>query len=451
MVTDTQENKLLYRQNAEGDVYITPENYFTGSQFCIKPTKFELEKGILFAGHRFLPFCAINKPPIKTDLLWNDNKIARTEITMPFEDAITYYALFGFKQMAYIIPEEGGKLEMPDPDNLQMDATFIVYDMKEFYKDNKVKKGDILIGTVQDYTNQTIKIEHFPAKGLFEKVGIISEWKKRFEIEITHISSYLTPLKMTIEKELANALFVEDNFMIKNPYVNIGAALDDADSLELTEFMGCGIIWPKDEDIYEHLSMEDMPDDFGVEDDFLNHVEEPYELTELEDLVKTMGLELTEGEIEAYMRDELFHKGDSLESIRDAMFVGGREKNLKKYFPEEYKEFSDLLTDKFKQVQADYNFFRDAKMGKVRHELFAIKEEHLRFMRRLDANFVMPDDLPMDEIFSLADVMIQVGLLLEGLNDDEEITKKELKELPKMIAMLNPMVTKMIKSIEDSI
>ena len=57
------------------DLYITKAGCFTGREFGIKPSKYEIENNILIVGHRCVPFIDGDVLPFEIDFSYNSEKI----------------------------------------------------------------------------------------------------------------------------------------------------------------------------------------------------------------------------------------------------------------------------------------------------------------------------------------------------------------------------------------
>ena len=87
--TSPSEEAELIRESAaifEGDIDLFPtedleifepkNGFFNGGSFLVTPSEYEIKKGILFPGHRFIPFCCTSVFPSEVTISCDKEKIS---------------------------------------------------------------------------------------------------------------------------------------------------------------------------------------------------------------------------------------------------------------------------------------------------------------------------------------------------------------------------------------
>ena len=73
--------------------------FFTGREFVITPDEWEITQGVLFPGHRFIPFLPDTVFPSEAKLILPDgSEAAKRKITLPLGQIFHYHLLLGHPQ-----------------------------------------------------------------------------------------------------------------------------------------------------------------------------------------------------------------------------------------------------------------------------------------------------------------------------------------------------------------
>jgi len=435
-------NYLLVYEKKGKKVFIKTKDFFAGKQFNILPTANEIENNILFLGDRFIPF--YNDTQIKKEEFIIKNKktnknFRRKKHRIQLLEASTYYALFG----PIDIHDKFEKLtnKLISIDEISKNNNFFIelkpLNMKGFYNDNNFKLGDSIIVTCDDYDTGSFSFEYFSKEEKKKKVGAISSWISILDESALSFFDKIedNPIEYSIYKMLTLSFFFAGNFLTKNPYISISTYLQKSDKVSLSDIHGIGCIWRKDESPLANLDLNQLVD------------ERDCNPTSFIGMINYMGFDFSEGEIIAYCKNELYinNKKPDFMNVYNKCF----DKRIDEYYDDLKEEFLDFLSDLFDEVKKDYNYFIDAKVGKIRIKILEAKEIHLKWMRNLDKRHIMPEDLPRKEILSLAQFTASLGQLLEELNNPD-YPKKDLDEL-KVMSEHFSMIEVMILEIDEMI
>ena len=422
---------------------------FEGAEFLVKPTKEELDDGILFPGHRFIPFVTEETLSTQIVLKYGDKSITTKKILKPLEKLWLYHSLLGpAGTMEYLLFEDTDNADQiygePDPG---ADFSLFVMDMKNFYAENDFKLGDAILMSVESCDNAELSMKYLSAEDLAERKGEIPKWCALFSDGIEKAIDTHGPY-LSIREEVAIALINNADYLLSNPVIHIGGFLALSQKYSLTHIEGDGIIWFHGE---EPPSLDDENIDF---DDVMQSVEDDMsslpDKDSMESIFKFMGFDFVDAEIEEYMRDELFNGGTSPESAWERCLDD--RINIVPEYLEYQKPLKSLFNKMWKKVSKSYNRFTDETKGKIRKRALEVKDGQTKWMRELIDIVQDYQDLDDDGFRELAQISGMISQILISLNgDDKEISKKEAKQFEKTFDMLSQTIKALQKNVENNI
>ena len=80
----------------EKDVYITKTGCFTGREFGIKPSKYEIDHNILIVGHRCVPFIDGDILPFEIDFFFDKKKLSYVKKNILTSEIIQHHKIFSY-------------------------------------------------------------------------------------------------------------------------------------------------------------------------------------------------------------------------------------------------------------------------------------------------------------------------------------------------------------------
>jgi hypothetical protein len=328
----------------------------------------------------------------------------------------------------------------------EMDFSISVMNMKKFYAENDFQLGDSILMRVDDFDKAEISIRYQSSTEMEEKRGEIPKWCALFSDGLEVAIDENGP-DLTIHEEIAIALLCNADYLLKNPVIHIGGFLALSSKFTLSEIDGEGIIWFADE----------APPRSGDEmdlDDLMDLMEEarttPPDTDSMDGILKYMGFDFIELEIEAYMRDELFNGGNSSEKVWNRCF-DERIDDLPELL--EYKQpLQKLFNRMWKSVSDSYDHRADKIRGNIRERFLQIKDQQTEWMRGLDEMVNDPRMLDNDDFMELAQMSNTVTQILLSLNNgDYDISKKEMKQFIRSCDMLSNKIAEIQQSVESRI
>ncbi|MFA6568538.1 MAG: hypothetical protein WCS96_10025 [Victivallales bacterium] len=397
----------LTREDELRETYIPRRRFFDRAEFCISPTQDEIDRGILFPGHRFHPFLDQEILPfdvvLKPENSETEFKI-KTVKDFGIEDLQLYHVLLGTELMlSYFILNDKSNVNAFDPKSgADVKLKMKVFDMKEFYKEHSFKLGDALLVSVESCDEGFFRFSVLPGSEKQSHFADIQNWVSKMENALMNVFDKFGPA-IDIPSQFEQALMSEPSLM-ENVFISYGEFLKITQKISIKPFgTKTSVLWRNDENPVDSLNLG--PNDFAIS---TGSVES------LEKILREIGVSLTPHEIEAFMRDELYHGRKSLEAVSERCF-SGREL----IFSDEAQQvaFDNFMDELWEEVIEDYNRFTDETHGKLRAKALALVEEQMAFLRSLDRMRVMPDQLPREEMLSFSEISGVLSQLLDILNN----------------------------------
>ena len=463
--------------------YISRKSLFTNSKFLIKPSEFEIDSGILVAGHRFTPFCSSKLFASKIKLTDSTTlkNISKKKLHIKISDLMIYYTILGFS----VMHEELGYFDENHEKITEMfnsDPEFVlnVFNMSKFYKETAFNSGDYILAEVIDYNKGICNIEYLPAKSLINSVGDISNWCHDFqEAVLETVKKYDNCThELNIYKQLSEAFYIADKSLLEQPVIHLGGFLNFSEKVEMVNNDSNTILWEVDREYVPPARslLNESIDKFSVDDgnidedfmDMINNVvgeldpESLEQFTELlmnedndrgknklkklDDILEYMGYNLGEEELIAYMRDELYSGSDKLETVKNRCYDDRDE-----FYPE-VSEKLHILTDKlWKKVKKSYNVFADKRVAELRHRLLELNDKNNKWQRNIDGSDgkVTLDDIPKKLFDVILEMTPQLMFLLIDLNKPNKLKAKDIKLMETMIDQAVPIMNMTLDHINE--
>ena len=115
----------------------TRRSFFNGRKFIITPDDWEISNGILFPGHRFVPFVAENVFPSTVELNLAGKKREMKKFISPLGTCFHYHILLGSEQIFdFLLADDPANESLKHHADKTDPVTLTVYDLADFYKEN---------------------------------------------------------------------------------------------------------------------------------------------------------------------------------------------------------------------------------------------------------------------------------------------------------------------------
>ena len=141
---------------------IYSRNYLLGQfKTRIQPTPMEIDKGILFPGHRLIPFFDGNYNIKHLKLLYHYKPMEMKEVTFKCKEVESFFSLLNVQALPLQNP---GDIMNPD-----RELSFDVWDLKEFYQRTNFKPGDSILLQPEDIINRSFSLKYVSAAKMKKK------------------------------------------------------------------------------------------------------------------------------------------------------------------------------------------------------------------------------------------------------------------------------------------
>ena len=391
--------------------FYLPEAY-KNAQFCIKPTEEELDLGILVPGHKFTPFLEWDISPAEANIYFKHNLLPIKKEKFLISDFIKYISYYPYGIDSYL-DDEGTEF---DPEFFKPDDSLAVsvFNFGEFYREHNFQYGDFLVFTVKNYIKGEFSVEYRSAEAGIADMGTILRWIALMEDGLEEALQYYQYL-LTSDEQLHFAFLKNKEFLLQYPVIHINGFLELSNRIKITSLNGSPLFISKDSKLEIDSTLSHKFDDSNLQNIFNEISDKDIEKLEtLDDILMYLGHDLTSEELEAYMRDELFHKSKSFENVWNRCFD---DKAV------EFEEFA-LLEDNLRtqskklwnKIFEKYDAEADEEFGEIREKVLLIKDNHLKWIRNMMQQTNDIDKLLNEDFVKLAELSSYLSAVIASLN-----------------------------------
>ncbi|MCI5778705.1 MAG: hypothetical protein MR051_02640 [Lentisphaeria bacterium] len=392
----------------------TRSGFFAGRRFLITPDDWEIANGVLFPGHRFVPFVADEVFPSAVKLREKGGaEIGEKKLILPLGTVFHYHILLGSEQIFdFMLADDPANSSLRTRAGRTDAVTLTVFDMAEFFRRNSFAAGDALLCTVEDYTAGVVSFEYLsaasrPAAARSAYIAALEEgaaavWRKFQDYP-------------DIPEQLAWIMF-------------LSPVPGDAPGASLDEFMARSAkVQLRPEGDHAVLTVPGE-DDTGYDDGHCNcgghdhdHGSElPAGLalteSEIDDPLKLLseaGFPLSPAELDGFMLDAIYGRESEFDGVRSRVF-GHAEFD----FDDEVKQavLLNFLEERFETLRDNYNRADDESKAELRSQIMESVSRRLDYLAALGAAEHDPGEAEKERMRRLADVAAKLGEALRLLN-----------------------------------
>lgn len=443
---ESSEFIALYNEIEDDYFWHHLPTYFEGNEFCVKPTEDEIEAGILYPGHRFIPFISNQLHASEAVLFDGKTKITQTKVTATLDKLVLYHSLLGQQGMIeYLIFDDDDNMLNFSSDKIP-EFSVTVMELSDFYRKHNFTYGDMIMMRVDSYNQGKLSMRYrSSADETATDKGKILKWCALFEEGLADAISK-NNTDMDIHEELTIALICHADFLIKNPVINIGGFLALTKKYSLKPLSTGALFWYADSD-------PKIDDDLDINFDDLatiikNDMSDLPDVDSLDAILRYMGFDFREDEVEAYIRDELFHGGKSYKNVMQRCLD-----DRVSAFPE-CETYAKALDKHFaliwENVSASYNRFADGNNGKIRAQALRIKDQQTTWMRNLSTIVTDIRELPKS-FMELAKASGHISQILVMLNECDSLSAKEYQQMVATLDAFEVMSENMMHDIHATL
>lgn len=406
--------------HGELDYYIPRRLYFRGAQFRVTPRAQEIQAGLLFPGHRLMPFCRRDVLPADCRIGSPRQEPLQTrKSSWRLRDAISIHSLFGWRNMLnYFVAdheENAVALAEADPD-AQALLTLTALDLDRHYREWNFKEGDSLILTVQDWDRGEFQMRHHPAaKPSVDRAALEKQWCSILEDALDEVFEE-SGIMLDVYEQLSLAFYYGGKFLTENPVIHIGGFLAKSRRIELAQMASQTLLWRRGESptswVFPDLALTRRPAT-GVTDS-------------LDAMLQDLGVSLRKSDIEAYMRDEICCGGGSLGAALQRSLRWRGELNF--FNNRQRLAFSHQIESLWVETSKTARSGQE-EINRLRGRALRIMDAKLEWLRKLDSKGVSVYELPSAEFLTLSDSMSMLSSILEELNSGDVQESEDTREL----------------------
>ena len=410
--------------------------FFRNAKFMISPTEEEAKERILFPGHRFVPFCSLGVRPWNCTLKTDGVLVPRAEATRKLKALAVYHSLFGTESLPGILIADHPANEEPllTASGPSTEAVLTVYDFSVPFEKWGFKFGDGLLFTVEDWSEGIYSVDHVPAKERKSLMKKSKDWIERMEKGFLKAFDDLG-LDYPMEEQIAYGYYYAGKEALKQPPIHLGGFIDSSSKVNFVEYGMETRLWNE-----THLdpALLRLPETLEAEG----------ATGSIDAIFRDLGISLSEVELEAYMRDELFHRREEPEEVLKRVFSG---RPLQFYSDEQLDDFVKYFDKLWKRVQRSYNFFADQHAGKVREKILVLLDRHIEWLRSLDSRGISAEALPVKEMTLAAQTSAFLETYLRIFNKKNPVSEAEIDEVLDLLPQIDSSLEGLRRSIEESL
>ncbi|BBM82661.1 plasmid pRiA4b ORF-3 family protein [Candidatus Uabimicrobium amorphum] len=398
------------------ELYVPRSYFFKNTQFLIKPTLEEINEGILYPGHRFIPFCHWEIFPTACQLRWGRRKIKAISVKKRFQDILVYHTLLGKENIiSYLLVDHEDNADILSKPNIMIENVLLhAFDMKEFYAQHNFKEGDYILTTVKDWAQGKYTVEYRETiNSDLDYHNNKKQWIKDFETSM--LETFKDEGTLTsIYEQLAIAFFKGGKNMLKNPLAHIGGMLAISEQMEIAPLGMTSILWHKGQSPEDAIDFDSVEYQIGMTGN----------TDSIDGILQDLGVALNEQVVEAFMRDEFYTKRNSLTNALERCLP---MQIIEFYDEDQEKSFHKLIKKLWNKTQKSYNVFCDKYAGKYRNKALATLEEYYTWLYSLEKKGIEEKNCPKRETLALGEMQVMLMHLVAGFNsgDSEDLAKQK--------------------------
>ena len=396
---------------------ITRRSFFNDREFIITPDEWEISEGVLFPGHRFIPFIPETVFPSDVEFGSKAAVFNKRKLTLPLGQLFHYHLLLGSEQIFdFLIAEDPANAHLSKRVSSGEPVSLEVFDLAGFYREHDFSSGDALLCRVADYSNGRISCTFLPAASRqhSDRKARVQALDQAIKQVWERFGDY-----PDIPEQLAWAEF----FAGKDAF-STGASLDEfITASTVVELRADG----------DHAVLSIRQENKADQDEFSlppglsisgNALDDPMKL------LSGSGAALTETELDSFMLDAIYKRESDFDGVYSRIF-GHRELDLED--EAQQAVLLNYLEERFENLQENYNRADDEAKAELRSDIVEAIEARLEYLAYLGSLDRDVNDKERDVLNQLADISAKLGEALKLLNSPaftpDSIELEHLSEL----------------------
>lgn len=418
-------SEYLLEADSLNEAFVPRHRFFEGAQFLITPLKAEIEEGYVVPGHRFFPFASRAVFPPKVRLLLPDGAALQTRnISLSQAQAMPFLRFYGFANaMEYLLLDHEGNIDRLVPP-FDADVELTVFDLRDYFATSGFRLGDSLLLTVVNWLQGVYSVVRAEDAGGLADVVAAKKWVASMEWALGDALDELGTDGDCYE-QLALAMRnaqddPECSPLMNAPPLSLAAYFNLQKNLAVKMVGDQALFWDVDEDPQAEAIFDALEDPSVPE-------------SELDAYFQQLGLSVSESEVEAYMRDALYHEGKSPEDVLARVSAG---RAIFFASAEDQEEFHNLWSVLWDEVRMDYSRETDP-FGEIRTSFLALNDKAFSVIRQLDARGMGMEIMENPAFMEFNQLTAMIGSALAMFNVPETARDKSSNLLEGMTGQLD--------------
>ncbi len=420
------------------DEYTGRGEFFSGREFVLTPSSYEIESGILFPGHRFTAFMSPEIFPAEIELTCKDGIApALREITGELVQFFPYHMLMGSEQVFdFFIAENHSNAKLAHGAGAVEKITLNVFDMADFYRRHNFTEGDALLCRVSDWSKGRFVCSYL--SGEERSTGNIRQWVSLFDDAAGAVIDRFDNFP-DIPEQLSWAFFIGGQALMDG---RKAASLDEyikmTGKLDISLEAGHSVLVRRSSSGDDYDFDAGVPEGVGISKG---------ETDSLSGMLGDVGLAVTPVEIDSYILDACYFRELDYESFFARCF--GREPIA---FADDAQEavFLNYVEDRWEELTGNYNRTEDEPKAEIRSQILEIIDEKSAFLREFKERGEAQACLPEEEMRRLAELSLYLDEILRLLNSPSHtLAEGEAAELAETVAGVGDTQDMIIQKIEN--
>ncbi len=421
----------------DDETFFPRQSYFKGASFIVYLTPFEIEQKILIPGHRFLPFYSYEMKPWECTLKSSGgHKVPTNRVKMQLKDILIYYTLFDLAQLPLVLltdnEDNAEAFQKNNPLIEKVDIT--VYNFSGIDKELDLQNGDGLIMTVEDWSTGAFNFKKISRKNFEKDPAAVATWMEKLEKGFNQAFDDLG-VPASMDETIAYAFFYAGRDFLSNPLMHLGGFLEKSNAVGIIGLGDSTCLWRKGEKIEDTAFLKSRSRPPRGDDD------------SLEAILNDLGLAISEEEVEAYIRDELFHRHDDPARVANRILKG---RDIEFSNRKQEKAFFTFLFKLWEDVKDSYNYFADQRSGGLRRRALRIYDNYLEWLRGLDDRGLVPEELPGEAVILVRQHIEKLSGMLDVLNHTENISEQEYLKVVETLDSLQASLQESMQAVEEA-
>ncbi len=374
--------------------------FFNNKQFIITPDEWEIQEGVLFPGHRFIPFVSEDVFPSEIDLKLDNDAAAKRKLTLPLGKIFHYHLLLGSEQIFdFLIAEDPANAHLANHHSSNEPVSLEVFDLSKFYHEHDFALGDAICCQVKDYDQGVVECTFLAAgdrqfSARKERISALDEAIKLVWEEFKDypdIPEQLAWAEYYCDRNVSSAGASIDEFITSSTMVELRADGDHA-VLSIRE---------------ENNETSDvvLPEGLSISN------------SSLDDPIKLLsgnGIPLTEAELDGFMLDAISRRESDIDGVYSRIFA---HRELDMADEAQQAVLLNYLEERFEELMENYNRADDEPKAELRADLLEAVQQRMEYLAYLGSLDRDVNDQESAKLKKLAGISTKLNEAIKLLNN----------------------------------